>query len=86
MNQTDSINVTQYLNLIGYTVESKVQNKIKFSNSIDFIELDFSEDVEFASISMIYFELNQPTELKYISLGNSEMVIDGNTGKWEVNK
>jgi len=86
MNLRDSLRITQYLNLIGYTVESKVQNELKFSNSIDFIELDFSENVEFASISVIYFKLNQRTELKHISLGTSEIVIEGNTGKWEINK
>jgi hypothetical protein len=86
MNLRDSLRIKQYLNLIGYTVESKVQNKLKFSNSIDFIELDFSKNVEFASISVIYFKLNQLTELKRISLGNSEIVIEGNTGKWEINK
>ncbi len=86
MNQTDSINVTQYLTLIGYNVESSDQNKITFSNSIDFIELDFSENVEFASISMIYFKLDQLTELKRITVGSSEIVMEGNTGKWEINK
>lgn len=84
MNLRDSLRITQYLNLIGYTVESKVQNKLKFSNSIDFIELDFSENVEFASISVIYFKLNQLTELKHISIGNTEIVTEDNTGKWEL--
>jgi len=86
LNQTDSINVTQYLTLIGYTIESSYQNKITFSNSIDFIELDFSENIEFASISVIYFKLNKLTELKRITVGNSEIVMEGNTGKWEINK
>jgi len=86
LNLIDSLKITQYLKLIGYSVESNVQNKIKFSNSIDFIELDFSDNVEFASISMIYFELNQPTKSKHISIGNSEIIIEGNTGEWEINK
>jgi len=86
LNLIDSLSITHYLTLIGYSVESNIQNKIKFSNSIDFIELDFSENVEFASISVIYFELNEPTESKHISLGNSEIIIKGNIGKWEINK
>ncbi len=86
MNLRDSLRIMQYLNLIGYTVESSDQNKLKFSNSIDFIELDFSKNVEFASISVIYFELNQPTESKLISVGNTEIVLEGNTGKWKMNK
>lgn len=81
----DSLNITQYLNLIGYTVESIDQKKVKFSNSIDFIELNFSEHAEFSSISVVYFQLNQPTELRRISLGNSEIVLEGTTGKWEIN-
>jgi hypothetical protein len=85
-NLRDSLRITEYLNLIGYTIESKVQHKLKFSNSIDFIALDFSKNVAFASISVIYFELNQSTELKHILLGNSEIVIEGNSGKWEINK
>ncbi len=86
MNLKDSLSITQYLNLIGYTAESNTHDILKFSNSIDFIELDFSESVEFATISVIYFELNQPSETKQITLGNSEILIEGNTGKWELNK
>ncbi len=83
MNLKDSLSITQYLNLIGYTAESNTHDILKFSNSIDFIELDFSKSIEFASISIIYFELNQPSEPKQIPLGNSEILIEGNNGKWE---
>jgi hypothetical protein len=86
LNLRDSLSITQYLNLVGYTIESNVRNNLRFSNSIDFIELDFSENVEFASISVIYFELNQPTESQHITIGNSEILLEGNTGKWEINK
>jgi len=86
LNQTDSSNVVHYLNLIGYTTQSSNKNKITFSNSIDFIELDFSKPVEFASISAIYFNLNQQTKLRHIPIGNSEITIDGYLGKWEINK
>jgi hypothetical protein len=84
MNPRDSLRVTQYLNLLGYTVEFKAINKLKFSNSIDFIELDFSEKVEFASISTIYFKLNQLTELKRITVGSTEIIMEGKTGKWKL--
>ncbi|WP_157454250.1 DUF5829 family protein [Crocinitomix catalasitica] len=86
VNIRDSLSITQYLNLIGYTVESKVQNKLKFSNTIDFIELNFSKNVEFSSIAVIYFKLNQPTALKNLKLGNSTIVLSGNNGKWDFNK
>lgn len=86
LNISDSLSVTQYLNLVGYTVESKGENRMKFTNSNDFIELRFSESVEIASISVIYFELNQPAEPKRISVGSSEIIIEGETGKWEINK
>ncbi len=86
MNTRDSINVTEYLNLIGYTIESKQKNSLKFTNSIDFIELHFSNNVELATISVIHFELNEPIESKLLSLGNSELKIENNTGRWEINK
>lgn len=86
LNARDSLSITQYLNLIGYTAVSNVNNKLKFSNSIDFIDLDFSENVDFATIAVIYFKLNQPSALKHIPLGNSEIVIEGNSGKWELKK
>lgn len=86
LNTRDSLSVTKYLNLIGYTIEFRGQNSLKFTNSIDFIELHFSNNVELGTISVIHFELNHSTELKQIPLGNSEILIEGNTGKWKINK
>lgn len=86
VNPRDSLSIMQYLKLIGYTVVSNNGNNVKFANSIDFIELDFSDNVEFASISVIYFELNQPVEPKHISLGDTEIILKDNKGKWEINK
>lgn len=86
LNNRDSLSITQYLNVIGYTIESNIKNRVKYSNSIDFVELDFVKHVEFASVSAVYFKLNQYSELKRIALGNSEIVLDGTEGKWELNK
>ena len=85
MNNRDSISVTQYLNLIGYTVESKGRNSLRFTNSIDFIELHFSNSIKLATISMIHFDLNQYTEPKKFLVGDSEIEIKGDTGKWKIN-
>lgn len=85
LNRRDSISVTQYLNLIGYSAVSNIESKSKFSNSIDFIELDFSKNVEFASISTIYFELDRQSKSRKIAIGNTEIIIEGNTGIWELN-
>jgi hypothetical protein len=85
LNTRDSVRVIKYLNLIGYTVESKGKNSLKFTNSIDFIELHFSNNVELATISVIHFELNQSTDFKRISAGSSEITLKGKTGKWEIN-
>lgn len=82
LNSKDSLAITQYLNLIGYAVESNIPGHLKFSNSVDFIELHFSEDIELATISTIYFQLNQSMELKHFSIGSSEMILEGNEGKW----
>lgn len=85
LNNRDSISVTQYLNLIGYTVESKGRNSLRFTNSIDFIELHFSNSIKLATISMIHFDLNQYTEPKKFLVGDSEIEIKGDTGKWKIN-
>lgn len=86
INSKDSINITEYLNLIGYTIESRQKNSLKFTNSIDFIELHFSKNVELATISVIHFELNKPIESKLLTLGNSELKIENDVGRWEINK
>ncbi|MCH2044099.1 MAG: DUF5829 family protein [Saprospiraceae bacterium] len=86
LNPKDSLSVTQYLKLIGYELEARSPNGLKFTNSIDFVELHFSEKVELASISTIYFALNQTQEERQILLGNTEILLDGNTGRWEIGK
>lgn len=86
VNSRDSINITEYLNLIGYTIESKQKNSLKFTNSIDFIELHFSDNVELATISVIHFELNKPIQSKHLIMGNSDLIIERDKGKWEINK
>lgn len=85
-NSKDSSNIIEYLHLIGYRTDTKATNKVRFSNSKDFVELSFSEDVEIPSISVIHFELNAPVEQKRIVVGTSEIILDGIRGKWEVNK
>lgn len=82
----DSLSVVQYFNLIGYNLESRSQDHLKFTNSIDFIELHFSKNIKLATISAVHFELNKPTEPKRISVGSSEIILEGNTGKWILNK
>jgi hypothetical protein len=86
VNTRDSASITEYLNLIGYNVESKEQNSLKFTNAIDFIQLHFSNNIDLATISVIHFELNKPCVSKRLSLGNSEMIMENNTGRWIINK
>ena len=86
LNSRDSLIITQYLSIIGYSIELNDQNSLKFSNSTDFIELNFSDNVALATVSVIYFKLNQTTEYKQISLGNFEIVIEGNSGLLKINK
>ena len=85
LNTKDSLSVSQYLNLIGYTLESKAQNSLKFVNSNDFIELHFSESVNLATICVIHFGLNRSVDSKQILIGNSRIEIEGNTGRWKIN-
>lgn len=85
LNTKDSLSVSQYLNHIGYTLESKAQNSLKFVNSNDFIELHFSKSINFATICVIHFGLNRYVDSKQILIGNSRIEIEGNTGRWKIN-
>jgi hypothetical protein len=86
VNSRDSVNITRYLSIIGYAPTLNAPGKLTFSNSIDFVELIFSNDVEGANVSVIYFELRKQIASKSLTLGNSEMVIEGNKGRWIMNK
>lgn len=86
LNTRDSLNITQYLELIGYRFESKDHNRFRSTNSNDFIELHFSDSEEMATISVIHFELNRSIDSKQILVGNSEIQIEGNSGQWIIEK
>jgi hypothetical protein len=82
----DSVNLTHYLTLIGYEPELNSQGQVTFSNDIDFIELNFTQNVITPKISVIYFKMRKDLGLKRISIGNSEMVLEGYYGMWLLNK
>ena len=86
INSSDSTNVVDYMTLLGYSKMLSNENKLRFSNSIDFIELDFHEEIEIPRITTVYFKLNSETKSERIQIGNSELVINGNQGVWELVK
>ncbi len=86
MNNSDSLNVLDYMTLIGYSKTLSNENKLRFSNSIDFIELDFHKEKEIPRITRIYMKLNSKNKSERIQIGNSEIVIEGDKGIWELEK
>lgn len=84
LNVKDSLRVVQYLNLIGYRLASSDQNKLRFTNAKDFVELHFSTIINQASISVIHFELNRVQEFYSIPIGSSQFIVENTTGKWVI--
>lgn len=85
INPKDSASVVTYLNLIGYRLNIAQSNSLRFISNRDFITVNFSKDVQYPSISTIYFTLNKKSALKQIKAGSSLITLKGTTGKWEFN-
>ena len=85
INPKDSASVISYLNLIGYRLNIVQSNSLRFISNGDFITVNFSKDVQYPSISTIYFTLNKKCALKQIRAGSSLITLNGTTGKWEFN-
>lgn len=86
INNSDSTDVVDYLTLIGYSKIISNENKLRFSNSVDFVELNFNKDIETPSITTIYMKLNSENKSERIQIGNSELFIEGNKAIWELEK
>ena len=85
LNQRDSLSISQYLQLIGYTLEASKKSTLKFSNGTDFLTIKFSMDTRMATVNTIYFELRQSTASRTIYLGSSIINLNDKTGKWVIN-
>ena len=86
INNSDSTDVVDYLTLIGYSKIISNENIFRFSNSVDFVELNFNKDIETPSITTIYMKINSENKSERIQIGNSELFIEGNKAIWELEK
>lgn len=85
VNKADSINIIDYMNLIGYSKIEEEGNRICFSNSVDFIEVDFQKDVEIPTVTTIFMELKNERKTERIEIGTSVLYIERNKATWELN-
>jgi hypothetical protein len=83
VNPVDSINICDYMKFIGYSKTIENGNNIRFSNAVDFIEIDFQKGVEFSRISTIYLALKHENKTEQIKIGKTVLSIKGNRATWE---
>ncbi len=86
INKSDSLEVIDYMTLIGYSKTITKENKLRFSNSTDFIEIVFQKEKEIPRITTIYLKLNSENISERIQIGNSELIIKGKQAIWELEK
>lgn len=86
INKSDSLEVMDYMTLIGYSKTITKENKLRFSNSTDFIEIVFHKEKEIPRITTIYLKLNSKNKSERIQIGNSELVIKRDQAIWELEK
>lgn len=86
INISDSLAVMDYMTLIGYSKTITQENKLRFSNSTDFIEIVFHKEKEIPRITTIYLKLNKKNKSERIQIGNSELVIKRDQAIWELEK
>lgn len=86
INKSDSLEIIDYMTLIGYSKTITKENKLRFSNSTDFIEIVFHKEKEIPRITTIYLKLNSENKSERIQIGNSELIIKGKQAIWELEK
>ena len=86
INKSDSLEIIDYMTLIGYSKTISKENKLRFSNSTDFIEIVFHKEKEIPRITTIYLKLNSENKSERIQIGNSELIIKGKQAIWELEK
>lgn len=86
INISDSLEIIDYMTLIGYSKTITKENKLRFSNSTDFIEIVFHKEKEIPRITTIYLKLNSENKSERIQIGNSELIIKGKQAIWELEK
>jgi hypothetical protein len=84
INKSDSIDVVDYMTLLGYSKTFTNENTLKFSNSMDFIEIEFHKEELIPRITTIYLKLNIENKSERIQIGKSVLVIKGDQAIWEL--
>lgn len=85
IDKSDSLDVIQYMTLIGYSKTITEKNKIRFSNSKDFVEIVFRNENEIPRITGIFMTLNNNSnKFERLQIGISELLISGNFAVWEL--
>lgn len=85
VDNADSTTIIDYMKLIGYSKISERGNSICFSNSGDFIEVDFQTGVKIPTVTTVFMELKNERKRERIEIGKSVLYIDGNRATWEFN-
>lgn len=86
VNKADSSNILNYMTILGYSKSEINKNKVRFTNSVDFIDIDFHSDETTARVTTIYMKLKNKNKSERISIGRSEIVIREDLGIWELIK
>lgn len=85
VDNADSTTIIDYLKLIGYSKISEKANSIRFSNSVDFIEVDFQVGVKIPTVTTVFMELKNERKTERIEIGKSLLYIERNRATWEFN-
>lgn len=85
VNSADSTTIIDYMKLIGYSKIVKKGNSICFSNSVDFIEMDFQIGVTIPTVTTVFMELKNERKAERIEIGKSVLYIERNQATWEFN-
>jgi hypothetical protein len=85
VNSADSTTIIDYMKLIGYSKIVEKGNSICFSNSVDFIEMDFQIGVTIPTVTTVFMELKNERKAERIEIGKSVLYIERNQATWEFN-
>lgn len=85
VDKLDSVITVDYLKQIGYSATFDPGDKMRFTNSVDFIEIDFQKDVHIPTIKKVFMDLKKTSKSEQIEIGKSILKIEGKSAIWEFN-
>ena len=84
-NRKDSVNISQYFQMIGYKMVTDENEYLMYMDENEFIELSYTDDLQFPTITTVYFEINEMKKKEEIIIGDSKITLNGKRGSWEFN-